>query len=193
MGDTMEAVRLVIFCNVEAAVNVRVQLLVSKSWFAKGGHARMPSTCLEVKTSQSRNGTTQRMSNEHQLIVGVLLQSIRYVWKDDFARVQPRRVEARVHCAVGALRWLSRRWVSLRRSGRLQVGREEVVGGAIMVVARVGYVFLRDSREICDGVGDRIGPAKGEDESRVSRGMRQGNVAAGVREEGPCVPCLNCQ
>jgi hypothetical protein len=115
------------------------------------------------------------------------------MWKDHLARVQPRRVEAGVHCAVGAFRWLGRRWVSLRWFRRLQVGREEVVGGAIIVVARVGYIFLRDSREICDGVGDRIGPAKGEDESRVFRGMCQGYVAAGVREEGSCIPCLSRQ
>ena len=190
MSDAVEGVGFMIARDIELVVDVGVQIFIPKSWLAKSGHARVPSTGYEVETSQSRNGTTQRVSDEHQLIVRILLQNLRHMWKNHFACVEPRRVEASVHGAVSALKRLRRRWDPLGRWGRLHVRYEVVRSRSIIVAARVGNIFLGDSREVCDSIDHRVGSAKGEDESRVCRRMCQGDIAAGVRKKGTCVPCL---
>jgi hypothetical protein len=61
----------------------------------------------------------------------------------------------------------------------------------MVIVAWIWDVFLRYGGEVGDGVGNRVGAAEGEDQARVGRGMRQSNVAAGVRQERSSVPCLD--
>jgi hypothetical protein len=188
--DAVKVIRIVQPSYVEAAVDVSVQILVAESWLAESGHARVPPTCLKVEASQSCNSTSQGMTNKHKLIVGILLEGLCHVWKNDFARVQPGAVEARMHGAVGALGWVGRWWVPFSWFRRLQVRCKVVGGGAIVIVTRVRDVFLRNGREVCYGVGDGVSAAKGEDESRVPRCVRKRDIAAGVRQEWPCVPCL---
>lgn len=66
-----------------------------------------------------------------------------------------------------------------------------VVAVAVAVVAAgVGHVFLGDGGEVDDGVCDGVGAAEGEDDARVGGRVREGDVPAGVAEEGPGVPGL---
>jgi uncharacterized protein YecE (DUF72 family) len=70
------------------------------------------------------------------------------------------------------------------------MGSEEVGGGVVVVIAGVRDVFLRDSREVRDGVCERVRAAEREDDARIRGIVRERNVAAGVGQKGARVPCL---
>lgn len=61
----------------------------------------------------------------------------------------------------------------------------------MVVVAGVGHIVLGNGGEVGDGVGEGVGAAESEDKARVGRRVGEGNVAAGVRQEGPSVPRLS--
>jgi hypothetical protein len=131
------------------------------------------------------------VADQHEFVAWVLFEGFGHVWEDDFARVEPGRVEARVHCAIfafGRVRW---RWVVPHVWQRIRPRGQEVGGGFAVIVARIRHVFLGDGGKVGNGVRDGVGAAKGEDEARVRGLVREGDVAAGVGEERTCVPCLH--
>lgn len=116
MGDTMHLVGRMVRSDVEAVVNILIEILVSKPWFSKGGDVWIPSACLEVEACKSSDGTSKRVADQDQLVVGILGESLGHIWQDDCAGVEPRRVEAGVDGTVVAL-------------GRICRGRVSVVAG----------------------------------------------------------------
>ena len=51
---------------------------------------------------------------------------------------------------------------------------------------------MRDGGEIDNGVCERVGAAKGEDDAWWTRWVGEGNVAAGVSQQRSRIPCLQC-
>jgi hypothetical protein len=177
VGYAMELVGLVLRRDIEALVDVGVELVVAKSRLAKGSHMCIPSARFEVEACKCCNSAAERVSDQDQLVVGKLVQGVGHVRENDLAGVEPGRVEAGVHSAVLALWRMRGRRIFAVLPRREEVGRSLV----IVVVARVRHVLLRDGGEVGDGVGDRVGAAEGEDQARVGRRVREGDVAAGVR------------
>ena len=62
----------------------------------------VPSTSLEVQPGEGRNGTAQRVSHQDQLVMGILVQSLGYMWQDDLTGVEPRGIEAGMYSTVVA-------------------------------------------------------------------------------------------
>jgi hypothetical protein len=175
--------------DVEASVDVGHEGGVSDARLAEGGDARGPTAGGEVEGGNGGDGAAEGVADEDELVRGVRGDGGGQLREDGFACVQPRRVEAGVDGAVGALWRVGGRWVG---GGGRGIGREEVGGCAIIVVARVGDVFLRDGGQVDDGVGERVGAAEGEDDARARGRVRQSDVAAGVAEERARVPRLGC-
>jgi hypothetical protein len=98
------------------------------------------------------------------------------VRQDDLARVEPRRIEARVNGTVVAFRRVCRRRFV---AWDLESWCYEL-GSIFIIVPWVWHVLLRYGRQVGDRVRNGIGTAKCEDEARVLRRVREGDVAAGV-------------
>jgi len=67
------------------------------------------------------------------------------------------------------------------------------VGASVPFAIAIGWVRdvgLWEHREVNDRVGDRIGAPEGDDYAPGEWRVGEGNVAAGVREKGAGVPCL---
>jgi len=122
MRDAVEFIQVMVRGDVEALVNVRVEFLVTKPGFAKSSHMRIPAARLEIEAREGGDGAAERVPDEHEFVAGILLQRCGYVRQDDFARVQPRGVEARVDGAVSALWGFGGGWVVVAGLAR----REEV-------------------------------------------------------------------
>lgn len=94
--------------------------------------------------------------------------------------MQVRSVEPAVHFAALAL------------SSSAQGGGRDAGIVVVVAAARVRSVRLRESREISDGAGEGVCSSEGYDDAFVGGNRRvvEGNVAAGVGEEGARVPRL---
>lgn len=151
----------------------------------------MPAAGAEVEGCEGGDGTPEGMTYEDDLVRRMGVYGFGELGEDGFAGVQPGGVEAGVDGAVCALWGVGRgRFMVGGGGGRRGLWSEKVGGGALVVVARVGDVFLGDGGEVDDGVGEGVGAAEGEDDAWARGRVREGDVAAGVAEERARVPGL---
>jgi len=125
----------------EAAVDVGGQRGVADARLAEGRHGGRVARRQQLQARQRGHRPAQRVAHQHERVVAVRGQRREDVRQDHGPRVPPRRVEAHVHRAVGAL------W---------GVGR---------VAAWVWHVLLRHRSQVRDRVRDAICPAEGHDDS----------------------------
>lgn len=111
MGDAAEGVGRVMRSDVEAVIDIRREMSIAQSRFAKGSYIGIPATGFEIKASKCSDGPAKRVADEDELVMWEFLQRFGYMREDNLARVEPGRVEARVDSAVLALGGLSRRRV----------------------------------------------------------------------------------
>lgn len=60
----------------------------------------------------------------------------------------------------------------------------------VVLVSCIGHIGLRVCRKIDDGVSDRVGASKGNDNALGPRRVRECDVATRVGEKYPRIPCL---
>jgi len=97
-------------------------------------------------------------------------------------------------CAVVAFWGISGGWVVFGRGSHGGVTGCPKIRSTIVftiVVTRVGYIFLRDGREVNDGVRQRVGTTESENDTRWRGWVRECYVATRIRKERSCVPCFN--
>ena len=152
----------------------------------------MPAAGEEVEAGEGGDRAAEGVAHEHDFVVGMFLDGFCEMGEDDGAGVQPGAVEAGVDGAVLALRGVGGWWLVSPIVGRGGCVGGEGAGGrvGIGVVAGVGDVFLRDGGEVDDCVCERVGAAEGEEDAWAGGRVREGDVAAGVAEEGAGVPGL---
>lgn len=60
----------------------------------------------------------------------------------------------------------------------------------VILFARIRCIFLRNSRQVNDGVRNRVGTTESNDDSRRRGRVGESNIATAIRKKWACVPCL---
>lgn len=131
------------------------------------------------------------VTDESQLVVRVCGLRFLHFGQDVRSRVDPRGVEAHVHCAIvtlGQIFYLV--YVSLRApADAVDEFFADVKQSSSLVVAIVSgiwHVFLWDSTQIDDGIGNAVCPSEGDDDPLFA--MVERYVAATVAQQRPSIP-----
>lgn len=151
----------------ESTVEELSECGVTESRFTKRRDGRGPPAAGKVEAGKRGDSPTERVSNERQCILGVLLDEVGNNVGDYEVSLAPALEEARVHEAAGTL-----------------------VSGGVMAFGWVRDVLLFSEGEVGERVSDGVGPTECDDDAGSGRWVRKGYIAAGVGEGEAGVPGL---